>query len=408
MVGWTKPFLLAVLLGFGNLAIADSGILPSWMRRFSGPSDGPANEKIIIKEVVKEVVINQLPPEISNLKIELKNGGPEAVISGEVKANSAIHVITIDGQEIPHKAGVFKLNRQLMPGANEFTFVAVDSRGLETKLKVSQQFSPADRAINASMTLNPQKLPRPVEYEDAVALIIGISKYQENSPSKFSDRDAELFKVYAGTALRVPERRIKTLYNEDATRINILKSIDLWLKSEVSANTRVYLFYSGHGLATPDGEVAYLIPYDGDATYLSDTSISLKLLFQRIEALKPREVVAFIDSCYSGQTRVGGTLLADARPIAIQVTGNKFGGEKSNIFTAASGIELAGSDERLRHGLFSFHLMKGLEGGADLNGDGAIDSSELNEYIRRAVLKDSALSGRPQSPEYKGKPIRIR
>ena len=81
MVDWARLLLLAVLLGFGSRAIADSGVLPSWMRRFSGPSDGPANEKIIIKEVVKEVVINQLPPEISNLKIELKYNTHEIKIS---------------------------------------------------------------------------------------------------------------------------------------------------------------------------------------------------------------------------------------------------------------------------------------------------------------------------------------
>jgi hypothetical protein len=402
-----KRVLCFALASACTSAFADSGVLPSWMRRFSGSAENTPNEKIVTREVVKEVVVKQLPPEIINLKIESKNTGAEAIVSGQVKANSAIHAVLINGQPIAHNAGSFSVNRQLVPGNNEFTVTAIDSRGLETKLKTSQVYFAANNRANDGPSLQPDKIKKPSEYQDAVALIIGVKDYQGGTPSKFSDRDAESFKQYATTALKVPEQRVKTLINQEATRINILRAVDLWLRSEVTANTRVYVFYSGHGLASPNGEAGYLLPYDGDATYLSETAINLKLLFQRIELLKPRDVVAFLDSCYSGQTRSGGTLLADARPIAIQLASSKFGGEKTSIFSAASGIELAGSNERLGHGLFSFYLMKGLEGAAELNPDGTIDSGKLQEYIRRSVFKESALNGKAQNPEYIGRPILI-
>jgi hypothetical protein len=399
---------LCVALGSAcACAFADSGILPSWMRRFSGPSENTPSEKVITKEVVKEVVVKQLPPEIINLRIESKGIGPEVMVSGQVQANSAIHAILINGQPISHNVGSFNVSRQLVPGNNEFTVTAIDSRGLETKLKTAQVYIATNNRTNDGPRLQPDKIKKPSEYQDAVALIIGVKDYQGGTPSKFSDSDAESFKQYAITALKVPERRVKILLNQEATRINILRAVDLWLKSEVTANTRIYIFYSGHGLASSDGETGYLLPYDGDATYLSETAINLKLLFQRIELLKPRDVVAFLDSCYSGQTRGGGTLLADARPIAIQLASSKFGGEKTSIFSATSGIELAGSNERLGHGLFSFYLMKGLEGAAELNPDGTIDSGKLQEYIRRSVFKESALNGKPQNPEYIGRPILI-
>ena len=402
-----KQVLCATLLSACTCVFADSGILPSWMRRFSDPVENTSREKVIVKEVVKEVVINQLPPEITNLRVEPKGTGAEAIVSGQVKANSAIHSILINGQSITHNAGSFTVNRSLVPGNNEFTVTAIDSRGLETKLKTAQVYVPPKSKLNEAASLQPDKLRKPAEYQDAVALIIGVKDYQGGTPSKYSDRDAESFKIYATTALKVPERRVKTLINQEATRINILRAVDLWLKSEVSTKTRVYIFYSGHGLASSDGETGYLLPYDGDATYLSETAINLKSLFQRVELLKPRDVVAFLDSCYSGQTRGGATLLADARPIAIQLASSKFGGEKTSIFSATSGIELAGSNERLEHGLFSFYLMKGLEGDAEFSPDGTIDSGRLQEYIRRSVFKESALNGKPQNPEYIGKPISI-
>jgi len=51
--------------------------------------------------------------------------------------------------------------------------------------------------------------------------------------------------------------------------------------------------------------------------------------------------------------------------------------------------------------------MKGLEGAAELNPDGTIDSGRLQEYIRRSVFKESALNGKAQNPEYIGRPILI-
>ena len=73
-------------------------------------------------------------------------------------------------------------------------------------------------------------------------------------------------------------------------------------------------------------------------------------------------------------------LLADARPISI-VPVEQDVPENFTVFTASSGSEISGSLPEAEHGLFSYFLMKGLEGDADSNGDQQITAGELQAYV---------------------------
>ena len=53
---------------------------------------------------------------------------------------------------------------------------------------------------------------------------------------------------------------------------------------------------------------------------------------------------------------------------------------------------------------FSYFLMLGLQGNADLDGDGAIKAAELHEYIKGRVTKSSAFE---QTPELQGDAERV-
>ena len=51
--------------------------------------------------------------------------------------------------------------------------------------------------------------------------------------------------------------------------------------------------------------------------------------------------------------------------------------------------------------MFSYFLMKGMEGDADENANGEITTGELYAYVRKNVLK---YSSDQQTPELQGKP----
>ena len=57
-----------------------------------------------------------------------------------------------------------------------------------------------------------------------------------------------------------------------------------------------------------------------------------------------------------------------------------------------------------KHGLFSYYLMKGMEGEADSNNDNSITASELHAYVQQKVIKYSTGS---QTPELQGDANRV-
>ena len=122
--------------------------------------------------------------------------------------------------------------------------------------------------------------------------------------------------------------------------------------------------------------------------------------------MQPKAVTVFLDACYSGQTRDKDMLLAEARPISI-VPVESAVPENFVVFSASSGSEISGSLPEAGHGLFSYFLMKGLEGEADANNDKKITNGELHSYVRSNVTRQAVRLGREQTPQLQGDENRV-
>ena len=239
---------------------------------------------------------------------------------------------------------------------------------------------------------------------DSLALIIGIEDYRNNNASAlYADSDAKMFRDYASEKLGISESRIKTLLNDDATEQEILLSVKDWLRRSAKPNNSdIYIFFAGHGLASQDGKNMYLLPHDGSPRLLDDTAILRDRLFADLKATNPKSVTVFLDTCYSGTTR-GTDMLVASRPIAIraleQSIPNNF-----TVFSAAAGDQTSKPLEEAKHGMFSYFLMKGMEGDADANNDNKITARELHAYVEQNVVQQSSGS---QTPELQGDKDRV-
>ena len=111
--------------------------------------------------------------------------------------------------------------------------------------------------------------------------------------------------------------------------------------------------------------------------------------------------------CYSGVSRNEETLLASARPVRI-VAGEQ-GEIPSNftIFSASQLDQVSSGIKEAKHGIFSYYVMKGLEGNADLNNDKEITNGELLAYINDKVSSKALEQGRKQNPELLGEENKI-
>ena len=327
-------------------------------------------------------------------------------LSGRVTSSASISQILINGRELGvplAKDGSFKVTRIPPMGVTTYWLSVVDEFGQRADADVNIERKAIQLAEEVT-PLDPRKM-RAKGNPNAVALIVGIEAYSSLPPAQYADLDANHFYDYAYQALGVPTSKIKLLTDAQAGRIDLLKVKRSWMKAEVvGGKSDVYIFFAGHGLASADGAKTYLLPADGNRDFLDETSILRDDLIA--SAKGARTITLFLDTCYSGGTRGTEVLLAGARPIAIVPDE---GGLPPNVtlLAAATGAQLSSTYDAAHHGLFSYWLMKGLEGEADTNRDRKITTGELHDYVSKRVGPIAQRRNRQQDPQLIGDSARV-
>jgi len=331
-------------------------------------------------------------------------------LKGKVKDKSQIY-LTINGRQVDVKKGKFELDRfSIDPDvAEELKIVAIDqwNNKSEKTIKVTIDLQSTDIA-KVYEELKPNNVKVKTD-KNKIAIIIGIEKYENltNLDAKYANRDAKAFRTYATRALGIKPSNIKMLIDDKATRSQALKAFKLWLpKIAGKGGKDIHIFFAGHGLASDNGEDLYILPQDGESSLLEDTAISRVELISLINKVNPKSVTMFFDTCYSGQTRDERMLVASLRPIRI-VADEQEKPDNFTIFTASNYDQTSGSIEEAQHGMFSYYLMKGLEGKADENKDRKITNGELIAYLKDNVSQEAFTQNRQQDPMLAGDPGKI-
>ncbi|NJK86586.1 MAG: hypothetical protein HC906_12075 [Bacteroidales bacterium] len=84
-------------------------------------------------------------------------------------------------------------------------------------------------------------------------------------PAPYADNDAQIVKEYFSSALGINQ---VILYNSNQTKGLVFDDVfnpeyGELQKSVIKGQTDVFIFYSGHGIPSKDGENVYLFPADG-------------------------------------------------------------------------------------------------------------------------------------------------
>lgn len=328
------------------------------------------------------------------------------VVTLTITTNSDIASLKINGDEAGGRAdGRYILKRFAQVGESKFEVVATDRFGnmLRQVVIVNREFVQTAQIIPP---LNPLAV-RAVKQRDAVAIVIGIEKYQSVPTADYANRDASIFVDYATRALGISRENIRLLLDDKAGAAEILLTFKNWLPTRIKrGSTDIYVFYSGHGLPSEDGQSLFLLPYEANRDLLERTAISQKEIVDAIQRTSPKSVTMFIDSCYSGQSRTGETLLASARPLAVKAKQSSFP-ENFTVISASAPDQISSSSPELKHGIFSYYLMRGMEGEADSNGDKQITVGEMQAYLSEQVPRQAMTMNRNQQPQVVGDQSRV-
>ena len=220
----------------------------------------------------------------------------------------------------------------------------------------------------------------PVTVPRGYALMVGIAKYK-NLPAKsqleFSERDAE--SIYS--ILISPEggnfraENVHRLIGAKATLANLKQELEVWLPSVAKEDDRVVIYFAGHGFhlrrARLSGSLRYRSREHSGAPAIRWTRWA-QVAGSRIKA---KWKVLLTDACHCG------AISPDAELAQVL--------NKSLLDLSRSMFSLTASRDRERsfeskdwgggHGIFTYYVVKGLEGEADESGDGIVTADELAE-----------------------------
>jgi hypothetical protein len=232
------------------------------------------------------------------------------------------------------------------------------------------------------------------EYPDNYALVIGIEKYQNIPDATYAEHDAAAVKEHL-LALGYPEQNIIMLVGAQAGKSSIQKYVESWLPKNLTPNSRLFVYYSGHGAPVPETGDTYLLPWDADPAFLESTGYSKKKLYAELNKLPAKQIIVAMDSCFSGTDGVLGKI----RPL-VNVNDEKVDG-KIVVFSAASSKEITGAKDDQTHGLFTYFFLKGLNGEARDKSTREVTLSSLSKYVQNEVSEAAHRDGnRNQHPQY--------
>ncbi len=357
-----------------------------------------SNEKIapILQEEDKEknkpvISINDIPRFTDSLNFFLR---------GTVKDDSGIATVLVKKQKAKVSAdGRFVHRLKLGYGTNKIKIQAEDINGNVSKKVVTI----VRKEYISEQTLADVDLPPKTKMNNSngIAVVIGIENYQYVPDATYAYNDAEVFREYLSETLGFKKHKIKIATNRKATQaeLNKLLSSNGWLsRNVVKDKSDIVVYFSGHGIANQKDQSTGLLPFDVDPNY--SVGLPLKKLFIDLSELGARSITIFLDACFTGQSRDAKMLIADARPIIILPKKNQIP-ENIDILSAASSSQISGAIKEKEHGLFTYYLLRGLSGDADLNKDNLIKLKELSSYVTKNVKEQSALNGREQVPQLK-------
>jgi WD40 repeat protein len=220
-------------------------------------------------------------------------------------------------------------------------------------------------------------------------LSIGINRYDANPqlPNlNFAVNDAkaivDIFKAQEGKLYR----KVNSLLIADGAEVTPTKDniIDNFpFLRQAAQRDVVLLFIAGHGV-NDDGGNFYFMP--SDAAFNPDGSIkpSRAISYREIQAVLevPGQKLVFIDACHSEGTSGRKTRGADNNQLVRSLQDNS-----TVIFTSSRGNQLSQESREFGHGIFTYAIIQGMKGGADLFKNGRVSMKELDTYVSEMVPK---------------------
>jgi hypothetical protein len=339
-----------------------------------------------------------------------------SVVAAVARSSKGINriTVTLNGVQVhqqeersPQKSMAVSAPLTLREGANAIVITALERDGAarqEVRTVVLERAKPA---------APPAAPPPPPATQWAV--IIGVGTYESSAVPRLRYSVADADAIYA-TLIASGFKKENLLLLTDKTERkptlrNIKWALGTFLARSAHKDDLVMIYFAGHGASEVDqrgierdGLSKYLVPVDADPDDLYSTALPMDEMQNVLARIEAERVTVFLDACYSGAA--GGRTFASTKTRSVSVDDiflDRLTRSKGRaIITASRPSELSIELAELGHGIFTYYLVRGLQGYADSNRDGIVSLQELYEYLAQEVSRKSRQVGGNQHPMLKG------
>lgn len=255
---------------------------------------------------------------------------------------------------------------------------------LAKKFMVLMKPEKAEAAESAPDVDQPPKAAAALKQPKAIVIAIGVGRFRDELvPSvKYASRDAEVMASYLRAIGSIPEDRVRVLVDTHALKQDLAETFDEWLPKRADPTTVVYVFFAGRALVDGVTGAVSLVPFDG-TTSTVNRLYSLRRLQESLSRVPIQRAIMMFDVSLEP---VPG---ADPATSAPPNWDTGWGERRDQVMWMVGnrGLQEAHAYEQGRHGLFTYHLLRGLQGLADVNRDGTVGAGELCTYARGQVSR---------------------
>ncbi len=233
-------------------------------------------------------------------------------------------------------------------------------------------------------------------FKNTFAVVIGISDYQDPAipDLRFANKDAEAFAefLHSKGGGNLDGDHIKVLINNQATAGQIASAL-YWLVEETKEGDQVIIYFSGHGDVERKfiGQPGFLLCWDAPSkVYMAGGVLELGMLQTIISTLSltnKANVIMISDACHSG--KLAGSSINGSQLTNANLT-KQYANEIKILSCQPNEYSIEGEQWGGGRGAFSYHLVDGLYGLADINSDGLVNLLEIGRYLEDKVTKEVA------------------
>ena len=256
-------------------------------------------------------------------------------------------------------------------------------------------------------------------YNNSFAVVVGINNYNhKNIPNlRFAENDAKIVASFL-PALGFPEKNIKLLLGErtDVTVEALRNVLEVEFNPKMEEGDRFLFYFAGHGVSYKANKQVrgYLLLQDSEfcgrwpsrsKPYLEKMPIKsweMRQFLDFVSSLPAKHKLVLIDSCFSGFMTYSRGLFDGPDPNLSKKLTQWAREPATQVITAGRSGQSAHEKEEFQHGVFTWYLLKGLEGNADPRGDGVISFLDLAAYICNRVSQEILVEQDPQAGTYEG------